>query len=208
MLASIIENVLNRGLPRSPRARQLCTELAGRRVAVEVRGVAELLVGCDGLALSIAAGSEGAEAAAADARVSGGLTALLALAARSDGSLRGGTIEVTGNAQIAERFHELVRLLRPDLEEELALAIGDVPAHRIARFARTALEWWRSAADTTVRNVAEYFAHERGDLVSRSEGRQLLAGIDAVREDIDRIEARIEALTRRIGAGQQGRREA
>lgn len=205
MLASIIENVLNRGLPRSPRARELCAELAGRRVAVEVRGIAEFLVGCDGLALSIV---QAGEAAAADARVSGGLTALLALAARAEGSLRGGTLELSGDAQIAERFHELVRLLRPDLEEELALAIGDVPAHQIARFARSTLEWWSGAADTTLRNLAEYFAHESGDLVSRSEGRQLLAGIDAVRDDIDRIEARIEALARRIGAGQQDRREA
>jgi ubiquinone biosynthesis accessory factor UbiJ len=197
MLTSMIENVLNRGLPRSPRARQLCTELAGRRVAVDVRDIAEFLVACDGLALSITRGArEGA-----DARVSGGLATLLALASRGDVGLKGGAVELTGDAEIAERFQELLRLLRPDLEEELALAIGDVPAHQIARFARAAFTWWRSAGETTVRNVAEYFAHESGDLVSRSEGRQLTSGIDALRDDMERLEARIEALARRIGAG-------
>jgi ubiquinone biosynthesis accessory factor UbiJ len=203
MLASIIENVLNRGLPRSPRARRLCAELAGRRVAIEIPDVAEFLVGCDGLALSVAGGSS----AGADARVRGGLSALLALAARSEGGLRRGDVELSGDAEIAERFHELARLLRPDLEEELALAIGDVPAHQIARFARAAFDWLESAGDTTLRNFAEYLAHESGDLVSRSEGRQLLAGIDAVREDVERLEARIEGLARRIRPPQQDPRE-
>jgi ubiquinone biosynthesis accessory factor UbiJ len=198
MLASFIENVLNRGLPRSPRARQLCAELAGRRVAVEVRDVAEFVVASDGKVLSVSrGGGEGV-----DARVSGGLVAMLALAGRSAEGLRRGEVQLSGDAELAERFRELALLLRPDLEEELALAIGDVPAHQIARFARSACDWCKGAADTTVRNVAEYFAHESGDLVSRSEGRQLLSGIDAVRDDVDRIEARIDALARRTRPSQ------
>jgi len=193
MLTSFIENLLNRGLPRSPRARQLCAELAGRRVAVEVRDIAEFLVTTDGHVLSIRRGS----GAGADARVSGGLIALVALAGRSSAGLRRGDVQLSGDVELAERFRQLVLLLAPDLEEELALAIGDVPAHRIVRFARLAFDWWKSAADTTVRNFAEYFAHESFDLVSRAEGRQLLTGIDAVREDVDRLEARIDALARR-----------
>jgi ubiquinone biosynthesis accessory factor UbiJ len=194
MLESIVENVLNRGLPRSPRARQLCAELEGRRVAVEVRDVAEFLVSSDGTRLSISRGS----AQSADARVSGGLVALLALAGRSEEGLRRGDIQLSGDAELAEQFRELALLLRPDLEEELALAIGDVPAHQIARFARTAFDWGKSAAETTVRNVAEYFAHESRDLVSRAEGRQLLSGIDALREQVDRLEARIDALKQNL----------
>jgi ubiquinone biosynthesis accessory factor UbiJ len=193
MLTSFIENLLNRGLPRSPRARQLCAELSGRRVAVEVRDIAELVVSSDGSMLSISHGS----GERADARVSGGLVALLALAGRSEEGLRRGDVQLSGDVELAERFRELALLLRPDLEEELALTIGDVPAHQVARFARLAFDWWQSAADTTVRNFAEYFAHESGDLVSRSEARQLLTGIDAVREDVDRLEARIDALARR-----------
>jgi ubiquinone biosynthesis accessory factor UbiJ len=199
MLESILENVLNRGLPRSPRARQLCAGLEGHRLAVEVRDVAEFLISCDGTSLSITRGS----AQSADARVSGGLVALAALAGRSDEGLRRGDVQLSGDTELAERFRELVLLLRPDLEEELALAIGDVPAHQIARFTRSAFDWCKSAADTTLRNVAEYFAHESRDLVSSAEGRQLLSGIDALRDHVDRLEARIDALARRIRPGQQ-----
>ncbi len=203
MLESIIENILNRGLPRSPRARELCAELAGRRVAVEVRDVAEYVVGCDGNGLSITRG----RVESADARVSGGLVGLLALAGRSEEGLRRGDVQLSGDTALAERFRELVLLLRPDLEEELALAIGDVPAHQIARFARMAFDWCKGAADTTVRNVAEYFAHESRDLVSSAEGRQLLTGIDALRDRIARLEARIDALAERTPPGQQAPRE-
>lgn len=196
MLAATIENILNRGLPRSPRAREICAALAGRRIAVEVRGVADFVVSSDGSGLKIASGR-----ADADARVSGGPLALLALAGPGgSAALRRGDVQLDGDAEIAERFHELARLLRPDPEEELALAIGDVPAHEIARLARATLRWCRGAADTTLRNLAEYLAHERGHLVSRAEGRQLLTGIDAVREDVDRLDARISVLARRIEA--------
>ena len=53
MLNSLIENVLNRGLPRSPRAQRLCTELAGRTLALEIRGVGVLLIESTGAGVKI-----------------------------------------------------------------------------------------------------------------------------------------------------------
>lgn len=197
MFTSTLENILNRGLPRSPRARELCAELAGRRVAVEVRGIADFTVASDGHGLAVSRGAAGD----ADARVRAGATAFLKFAApEPPATLRAAGIEVEGDEALAERYRELGLLLRPDLEEELALAIGDVPAHEIARFARAAFGWCRGAAETTVRNFAEYFAHERGDLVSRSEGRQLFEGIDEARDRIDGIEAQIALLEQRVAS--------
>src|SRR5579884_3657684 len=159
MLTATIENILNRGLPRSPRARELCAELAGRRVAVEVRGIADYLVRSDGTRLEVTQGStEGAEA-----RIRGGIFSLLALAGSDPAAALRRTaagasdrgVQLEGDIELAERFRELALLLKPDLEEELALAIGDVPAHQVGRFARAAADWWRSAGETTVRNFAE-----------------------------------------------------
>ena len=199
MLTTTLENILNRGLPRSPRARQLCKELAGSRIAVAVRGMADLGVESDGNALRLTAGgSEGAQA-----RISGGPLGLLALAGDSSAeSTQRAEVEVSGDVELAQKFRELLLLLRPDLEEELALAIGDVPAHQLARVTRASLGWLRNAADTTLRNFAEFLAHERGHLVSRAEGRQLLSGIDQLREDVDRLEARLELLAPRAATQQ------
>ncbi len=196
MLTATLENVLNRGLPRSPRAQQLCAELAGRRIAIEAPALVRVLVESTGNSLRITRGS-----LPADAEVIGGPLSLLALGGRAeDAPLSGGEVEVRGDAELAQKFRELAKLLTPDPEEELSILIGDVAAHRIGRLARGALGWSRSAAETLLRDVGEYFSHERGDLVSREEGEQFLRGVDALREDIDRLDARLELLKQRLGA--------
>jgi ubiquinone biosynthesis protein UbiJ len=196
MLTATIENVLNRGLPRSPRAQQLCAELTGRSVAVEVREVARLLMESTGTSLRITRGDAGA-----DAEILGGPFGLLALGGTSpEAVIQRGDVQIRGDAELAQKFRELVLLLKPDLEEELSLVVSDVPAHQIGRFARMAFGWTHKAATTTVQNLAEYFGHERHDLVPRNEGEQFLRGVDALREDVDRLEARIALLSQRRGA--------
>jgi ubiquinone biosynthesis protein UbiJ len=197
MLTATIENVLNRGLPRSPRAQQLCAELTGRSVAIEVREITRLLLESTGSSLRITRGD-----AAADAEIVGGPFGLLALAgATPEAVLQRGEVEIRGDAELAGKFRDLVLLLRPDPEEELALLVSDVPAHQIGRFARMAFGWTRKAATTTVENLAEYLGHERQDLVPRNEGEQFLRGVDAVREDVERLEARIALLQQRRDGG-------
>jgi ubiquinone biosynthesis accessory factor UbiJ len=196
MLTATLESVLNRGLPRSLRAQQLCAELAGRRVAVEVRDIERLLVESTGNSLRVTRGRT-----SADAEIVGGPFGLLALGGGSpEAVLQRGAVQILGDADVAQKFHELGLLLRPDPEEELSLLLGDVPAHQIGRFARMALGWARKAAATTVQNLAEYLGHERHHLVPRNEGDQFLRGVDALREDVDRLEARIDLLTQRLGA--------
>jgi ubiquinone biosynthesis accessory factor UbiJ len=196
MMLATLENLLNRGLPRSVRARQLCAELEGRSLAIEIRDIARLRVASNGLQLAVTRDEE-----PADATVSGGPLGLAALAADSpEAVLQRGGVAIAGDAELAQKFRELGRLLRPDLEEELSLLVGDVPAHQLGRLARLGLRFGRSGLSTTVRNAAEYLAHERADLVSRNEGEQFLRGVDAVREGVDRLTSRLEQLTRRRGS--------
>jgi len=135
--------------------------------------------------------------ATADAEIIGGPLGLLALAGDSPQAvLQRRGVDTRGDAAMAEKFRELGMLLRPDLEEDLSQLLGDVPAHKIGRVARMAASWGHRAVSTTVQNFAEYFAHERRDLVSRNEGEQYLRGVDVLREDLDRLEARLDQLTR------------
>lgn len=193
MLTGTLENILNRGLPRSVRARQLCAELAGRRLAIEAPAMARVLVGSTGGSLSLTRG-----AGSADAEIIGGPLSLALLSGGfSESPLRRGDIEVRGDVEVAQKFQELLRLLSPDPEEELSLLVGDAPAHRVGRLARGSLGWTRRAVTTLLRDFGEYASHERRDLVSRQEGEQFLRGVDALREDADRFEARLALLQRR-----------
>ena len=194
MFTSTIENVLNRGLPRSPRARQLCRELQGHRVGVDVSGFMRLIVESTGETLHLTRDAS----AAAEAEISGGPLSLLALARDApEAVLQRGDVQIRGDVELAQKFRELALLLRPDIEEEVSKLLGDVPAHHLGRAARAAFGWTRNAASTSMRNVAEYFAHERQHLVPRAEADQLLKGVDTLRENVDRLESRIELLTRK-----------
>jgi ubiquinone biosynthesis protein UbiJ len=197
VLTETLGNLLSRGLPRSLRAQQLCAELAGRSLALEVSGFGTLRIESTGASLSVTAGG-----AAADARVSVGPFGLLRLAgAEAQQAVQRGAAAVSGDAEVAARFRELLRLLRPDAEEELSLLVGDVPAHQLGRLARTLLSLLRRAIDTAWRSSADYLAHERADLVPRREGEPFLRAVDALREDVDRAAARLEQLGRSRAAG-------
>jgi ubiquinone biosynthesis protein UbiJ len=196
MLTTTLEKVLNRGLPRSPRARQLCADLAGQSVAIVAPDILRLRVSSNGQTLIVTR-----DDAPANATLQGGALSLLALASDSAQSvIQRGDVAISGDSDVAQGFRELAQLLRPDPEEELSLLIGDVPAHQLGRLARAAAAWSERAADTTLRNLAEYLGHERGDLVSRNEGEQFLRGVDALRESVDRLQARLDLIARRRGA--------
>jgi ubiquinone biosynthesis protein UbiJ len=192
VLTATLANLLNRGLPRSGRARELTAELAGRSLVLEMAGFGRVRVASDGITLSVSA-----DGAAADATLSAGPLGFLALAVDDPQAvLARGAAAVSGDAEVAARFRELLTLLKPDPEEELSLLVGDVPAHRLGRLARAAAQWSRRAADTAWRSSADYLAHERADLVPRREGEPFLRGVDALREDVDRLEARLALLAR------------
>ena len=194
MLTQAIENLLNRNLPRSPRARELCGTLKGRRVRIEARGLGWVLI-AESLGDSISLGKGDAGASEPDAEISGSLLNLAALAGPDPESVvQRGDVAIRGDAEIAQKYRELAMLLKPDVEEELSRIIGDSPAHQALRLARMAADFGRRAAKNSVRNVAEYLAHERGDLVPRAEAEDFYRGVERLREDLDRLDARTRAL--------------
>ncbi|HKU90708.1 MAG TPA: SCP2 sterol-binding domain-containing protein [Steroidobacteraceae bacterium] len=193
MLTQAIENLLNRNLPRSPRAQELCELLKGKAVRIEAEGLGWRL-DCESLGTSLEL-TRAESQRTPDAEISGSLMSLAALAgSRPEEVIQRGDVRIRGDAELAQKFRELAMLLRPDVEEELSKLIGDTPAHQALRLARAVTGFGRRAVDTGVRNVAEYFAHERGDLVPRAEAEDFYRRVERLREDLDRLEARTRLL--------------
>src|SRR5207344_62755 len=194
MLTQSIENLLNRNLPRSPRAQELCESLKGKAVRVEAHGLGWRL-DCESLGSSLKLTRSAAATREPDAGIAGSLMSLAALAgSHPEEVIQRGNVGIRGDAEVAQKFRELAMLLKPDVEEELSRLIGDSPAHQTLRLVRLATGFGRRAAQTGVRNVAEYLAHERGDLVPRAEAEDFYRGVERLREDLDRIEARAHLL--------------
>jgi ubiquinone biosynthesis accessory factor UbiJ len=205
-----IEALLNRGIDQSLRARAVAGRLHGTSMELCIEGLAPIRIAAFGGRLVLAAGPVGGAGAAAathpDAVIAGPPLALLELfARREESSARRGSerVHVSGDAEIAARYRELLELARPDWEEELSRLIGDLPARRVSLAARAALSWLRGFAHSARANVAEYLQEESRALVSKPEVEEFLAQVDALRETADRVEARIARLERRL----DGRRE-
>ena len=111
--------LLNRNLAQSSRATALAAQLDGRTLSLVLEGTPVTLhFKVAGGRIAIDTRHEGE----ADASLSGSPLALLALAGPdAEDRLRGGsTIRIAGDAEVAQRFRDLLRHAQPDFEEELA----------------------------------------------------------------------------------------
>lgn len=188
-----LESLLNRNIAASSAARGLCRRLDAKVLAVHLQGGPSLYFRSQGERMRLDTRCE----AAPDATLSGTPLSLMRLAgSMPEAALRSGAVHIEGDAEVAQTFSELLAHARPDLEEELSHVIGDVAAHQVGRAARSALAFARHAADTLAQNLSEYLQEEGRDVPSRTEAEEFTAGVDRLRDDVDRLEARIALLER------------
>ncbi|WP_116807560.1 ubiquinone biosynthesis accessory factor UbiJ [Steroidobacter cummioxidans] len=192
-----LESLLNRNIAASSAARALCRRLDTKVMALHVEGMPlSIYFKANGEQMSLDTQHEGA----ANATLSGTPLSLLRMAGPApEAALRTGSVHIHGDAEIAQTFSELLKQARPDLEEELSRVIGDVAAHQVGNVARSALEFARRATDTFAQNVSEYLQEEGRDAPSRTEADEFINGVDKLRDDVDRLEARLSLLERKRG---------
>jgi ubiquinone biosynthesis protein UbiJ len=102
------------------------------------------------------------------------------------------SVDVSGNARLATEILSLLRYLRWDVEEDLSKVFGDVLAHRMVGTAREFASWQAEAGRRLAENVMEYAVEERRMLVSRTEFETFAAGVAKLRDDLARLEQRID----------------
>jgi ubiquinone biosynthesis accessory factor UbiJ len=197
LVSRLLERSSARARAESVRAGALLAELAGKPLAIRVLGTpwAEqpFCISSDGLALTCVSSS-----AAASATLIGAPVSLLALSGSDpEGPIRRGDVRIEGDAQLAQQYRELARFLMPDLEDTLGRLMGRSAGHVAARGVHNTADFLKGAVWSSVQNLAEFLAHESGDVVSRREAEHVLRGADELRERADRLEARLTELERR-----------
>lgn len=187
-----VASVLNRNIRATTPARELCEKLAGTVVAIRVRNTALaawFIVNKDALDLTTDCDAE------PDVVISGSLITLARMAGESGTSaLRDGSLELTGDPHLADKFQKLLAYARPDIEEELSSIVGDVVAHRLGDLARGVSNWGRTARSTMGANIREYLQEESRDVPSRYEADRFADSVSTLRDDVDRLEARMNHL--------------
>lgn len=197
MRLSPLESVLNRNIAASSAARALCRRLDTKVLALHVDGMPlSIYFRAHGEQMSLDTKYDGTP----NATLSGTPLSLLRMAGPTpEAAVRTGSVHIHGDAEVAQTFSELLKQARPDLEEELSRVIGDVAAHHVGNAARSALGFARKAADTFAQNVSEYLQEEGRDAPSRTEADEFTSGVDKLRDDVDRFEARLTLLERKRG---------
>ena len=87
--------------------------------------------------------------------------------------------------------------VRWDAEEDLSRVVGDIAARRLVLAGEAALAWPRRAAANLAATAAEYLTEEQRMLPSRSGIDEFVRQVDTLREAVERLEKRIDRLTRR-----------
>ena len=184
--------LVNRQIKATTPARELCTKLDGKVMAVRVKdtGLAMYLCACpDEIALF---GDYDGEP---DVAISGSILSLARLAGASgEDAIRDGSLELIGDAEVALAFRKLLGYGKPDIEEELSGVIGDIAAHRLGEVARSVARWGKEAGTTFRQNITEFLQEERRDVPSRYEVEAFTRKVDKLRDDVARVEARLNQL--------------
>jgi len=191
-----LEITLNRYLALDPETLSRLAGMTGKLIAVELRGV--------GITLYMAPHSGGIQLlrefdGSADAVISGTPMALARVGIGEERSLLfAGEVEIRGDVTLGQRFESVLRELDIDWEEQLSHLVGDAAAHQVGNLVRDALQWGAKSVDTFGRDVTEYLQEESRYLPQRDEVNKFLAAVDVLRNDVERLEARVKRLHSRI----------
>ncbi len=105
-------------------------------------------------------------------------------------------IQVSGDVEFAKQFKDLFSNLEVDWEEQLSRVVGDGMAYPIAQFLKMLFQWAKQSVANLSQNMTDYLQAEMDYLVSEEELQFFFSDIDDLRDDLARLQARIERLQR------------
>jgi ubiquinone biosynthesis protein UbiJ len=128
----------------------------------------------------------------------GGLISQLPMFRRDDAPPVG-RMRLEGDADLARRLQRLAERFDPDWQQPFARVFGDVLGVQIANAFAGALKQARVAGRNLAESAAEFVTEESRDVVARAELNAFHDDVDVLRDDVERMAARVARLA---GPGQ------
>jgi ubiquinone biosynthesis protein UbiJ len=186
------EIILNRFLQLDPEAVRYLTPLSGKVVKLELNGLGQYwLFKSDAIYLTKDYNG------LVDLVLSGSVFDFMRLAfMKKEAALTAIPIHVSGDMAFAKQFKALFSNLEIDWEEQLSRVVGDTIAYPTAQFLKMLSQWARESVENFSQNMTEYVQAEIDCLVPEEEVQIFFSEVDDLRDDLARLQARIERLQR------------
>ncbi len=193
--ASVLQTAFNRCLAFDSLSRERFSKLQGRVIALELQGLGTFYLQPNEQQIAMSVSTQ----QAADVTLSGSPFAFarMGMADDSADSFFKGDVTLTGDSALGQRFGEILKGLDVDWEEMASKVMGDVLAHKLGGVLRDGAAWSKENLQSSQQTLAEYLQEELRQLPVRDEVDEFLSGVDKLRNDVERTEARIRRLLSR-----------
>jgi ubiquinone biosynthesis protein UbiJ len=196
-----LELALNRALALDAETQAALRGLDGQRVAITLTSPPlALQVRVEGDALRVGPPDADREPDLGVRSTLAGLLGQLPMFRRNDAPPVG-KLRIEGDAELARRLQKLARGFDPDWQLPFVRVFGDIAGVQIAKALAAGLKQAQVAGRNFAETAAEYVTEESRDVVPKAELEAFHDDVDALRDDVERIAAKIARLQRQRGAG-------
>lgn len=195
--AAGLQAAVNRVIALDPELAEGLAGLDGAIVEIEVHGLGRRVqLHVTGAGVAVVAVGDPETAPAPDLVIRGPAFTLLRLAGslESVDGVMPPEVTISGDLQLLQSIARIAKRAHLDWEEPLARVLGDSLAHEIGRGMRGIAAHLRAVSDTLGRDMGEYLQEESRISPTRLELEDFSAAVDRIRDDVERMEARLSRL--------------
>ena len=195
-----LEAALNRALALDPDTRDALARLDGRRISLSLDSPPlALSLQVSGERLAVGPVDAGDEPDLAVRTTLAGMLGQLPFLRREEATPPG-RVRVSGDAELARQLQRMASRFDPDWQQPFVSVFGEVLGVQLANAVAGALRQARTLGAGLAQDAAEFVTEESRDVVARAELDAFLDDVDVLREDTDRLAARVARLRARPGA--------
>ncbi len=190
----LVETAINRYLALDPEMLDKMEEFSGKVIKLEIIGLNKSLYMLPaGRGIQVRTEYEGE----ADTTLRGTPISLfkMGLATNAAKLLLKGEVEISGDTRLGHQFKNIFSQMDIDWSEPLANLVGDTVAYQLQQSGKKLGGWGKDTMESVSRSVSEYLQEESRDLVTETELNNFNDEVDQLRNDVDRLQAKINALS-------------
>ena len=191
----IVETVINRYLALDPEMLDKMAAFSGKVIKLEIIGISTpLYMLPDSNGMQIRTEHDGE----ADTILRGTPISLFKMGLVSNAAtlLLKGDVEISGDTRLGHQFKNVFSQMDIDWTEPLAELVGDTLAYQIQQSGKKITGWGRGVFESATMSFSEYLQEESRDAVTETELNIFNADVDQLRNDVDRLQAKINALSK------------